>query len=532
MRGCLIAAQWLTNTHSQLSADIPSYMKSVLPISVLWALVFLAQLPMTAVYGLRLMANPIYGWWPCLIPLAVLAFVWWRWDYKLEFPRHLLAILGLALGLTAALLSAYFLSDWLACLGLVCTTGSFLVSHHQRDGQSLLSIWFLSWSLLRIPGNGTSQITQLLAGLLDESTRSILRFAQIPHVDYSTAIEVPGARFYLDQNVYSMLSWPLFVAVAMFYSTLMRRTCIEAVLNLFLALFWCFAFHCALTASFVMIPLVQNSWQAWCAASFWGFASFALFLSSERGLRVVLQPISESTSDARLVNPFVLAWNWCLSERTKGASKWRIGEKWFQRPAMWVVVVAVGLTLLLQLIQSPRALAAWAAVNPIRIDTHTLAEFMFSKGEDFDYRRTRHSPPLVLDREVDVWTYYAPLMTTEHIFDVHERRVFDLSSLIPTLGWQMEKIEYVPIKLLSGEPLTYGSLNMHNGKQRAHVLFAWLSRTGRPLDPSNQSESGYLLMSKVELVTAHQFIAKKQARGAFSFFVHGVRNQLTKSSSP
>lgn len=486
---------------------------------------------MLAAYGLRLLGNPVYGWWPVLIPLLTLVFVWLRWDMRVEFPRHLMALLALSLGIIAAFLSALLRSDWLAGVGLVSTSGAFLVSHHQRDGKSLAPIWYLWWSILRLPGDGTSQLTLFFAEQVEKSTRSILRFANLPHVEYSSAIEIPGARYYFDQNIYSMLSWPLFIAAAMFYSSLMRRTWIEAALNLLQSLFWCFAFHIALFLSCVLIPLPPNSWQVPCAAALWGIVAFALFLSSERGVRVLLQPISESSSDARLINPLVLAWNWCLTVRTKTTSKWRIAETWFQSPALWVFAVAVCLTLLVQLIQSPRALAAWAAVRPLRVDAHELAEFMFTKGEDFDYRHTRHSPPLVLAREVDIWTSFAPLATTEHILDIHERQVFDLSTIFSNLGSstldvQMDEMEFILIKLPSGQPLTYGKVDIRIGKQPAYLLFAWLSPNGEPLDPSNHLGMGYLLMSKVELVVANQQATKTRARGEFSRFVVGVQNQL------
>ncbi len=501
-------------------------MKTVLPKSAIWALIFVAQLPMLAVYLLQLLRDPIYGWWPCVVPVLAIGFVWIRWDYRIELPQRPLAVFGLAAGLCAAILAALWHSGWLAAFGLVCTSGSFLVSHHQRDGASLLPIWYLWWSTLKIPRGGNSQLTQQFALSLEQSVKSILRFERVPYVNYTSAIEVPGTRYYFDMAIFSMWSWPLFIAVAMFYSTLLRRSCIEALLNIVLALFWCFAFHCCLFLTCVIVPLAPDSWHVLLAAGVWGVIAFGLFLSSERGMRVLLHPIAESSSEARFVNPFVQAWNWCFSKRNRQEPKWLIGEQWFQRPTLWLVVCIVGLTLLLQSIRAPRALAALSAVRTVQIDSQQLAEFVFSNGEEFEYRHTRHSPPLVLDREVDIWTTYAPLSTTEHILASHQQRVFDVSPLMTTLGWQIDPIEQIPVNLPSGKQLTYGSVAMNNGRQKAHVLYAWLSSDGIPLEPTNESASGFLLISKAELVSANRQMTLKILRAEFSRFVVGVQSQL------
>ncbi len=521
------------NSQARLTSLAPislaSRMKPALPKHILWALLFVVQLPMLSIYALRLVRDPIYGWLTFATPLAALLLFALRWDRRLENPSHPMAVLGLALGLVAILASAILRNDWLAGLGLICTTGAFLGSHHQRDGLRLLPIWYVMWSMLTIPMGGNSQLTQSFVARLEASSKSLLRLAQIPYIDFANAIEVPNLRIYFDQQVYSWLSWPLFVALALFYSAWKRRTWFEGVLNLLSALFWYFALQCGLILSCVRWSVAPDTWHMWLLIVLWGAIAWGLFLSTERGLRILLQPISESTADSRLVNPFVLAWNWCFSPRDHRSSKWQIGESWFGRTTSLVVLGCVVLTLILQLVQSSRGLAAMSAARPVKLDLGELQAFVFKKGEVFDYRHTHYAPPLVRDMEVDLWTVFAPLSTSEHIFTRLPQRVFDLKQIIVEEGWQVDKLEQVPAKLPNGEWLTYGSAAIHNGRQHAQLLYAWLNSDGSPLELADTASRGYLLMSKAELVEIYAAATKSTLEAEFSRLVVGVQTQLNQA---
>jgi len=368
-----------------------------------------------------------------------------------------------------------------------------------------------------------------VADAVERSIESILNWVQFPYVKFDSAIEILGHRYYYDQAVYSMMSWPVFIAVAMLYSTIWRRTWIEALLNAISAVGWCFVFQCGLLLTCIRFSVEANSWSMWWLAGLWAAYACGLFVSTERGLRILLQPISESSLDSRLVNPFVLAWNWCFATRSLRASGQRLGERWFSRSTSWVLVGGMVLTLVLQLVQAPRALAALSIGSRLLIDAHELQEFVFQKGEEYEYRHTYHSPPLVIDREVDIWTVYAPLSTTEHIICIQPRPVFDLETLIESQGGQMEPIEYVPAKLPNGQHLTYGSIALNRGRQPAHVYYAWLDAKGVPLEPTQNTGSGYLLMSQAEFVKIYSATAKRILVAEFSRFVVGIQNQLVES---
>lgn len=501
-------------------------MKSPVPHSALWALVFVAQLPMLVLYLLRLHRDPLYGWWPLIALLVVALLVWRRWDGKTELPRRPLPGIGLCLGILAGLAAGLLGNIWLAGFAFCCISGAWLATHHQQNGMRLSSTAYITWSLLQIPLGGNAKLTRLLGISLEHSIESLLRLGQLPHVFFNDSVEVIGVRYYFDQAVYSWLSWPLCLTLAMVHSAIWRRTWFEAVFNVFSALFWCFAFHCGLLLSCLQLRLPLDSWGAGGLSFLWGAITFGLFLSTERGLRLLLQPMSESSLDSRFANPYVIAWNYCFSPPPPRKAKRRPEQQRLRSSTAWILVAGVAVTLSLQLVSIPRAWAALSTHRDLPLDRTALQTFVFQKLEDFEHRRSYHSTLLALHREVDIWSVYAPLSTTEHILDIGPQPVFELQSRLPLGGWEVDSAELVPAKLPNGQHLNYGNIAMHQGRQRAHVYYAWLGADGTPLPVAQGSGSGYLLISKVDLVEVYAAATKRTVVAEFSRFVVGVQTQL------
>lgn len=501
-------------------------MKSPVPHSVLWALVFLAQLPLLVLYLLRLQRDPIYGWWPLVALLVVALLVWRRWDGRTELPRRRLPAIGLCLGVLAGLAAGLLGNTWLAGFAFCCISGAWLATHHQHNGIRLSSIAYITWSLLQIPLGGNAALTQFLGISLERSIESLLRLLQVPHVFFSDAVEVIGVTFYFDQAVYSWLSWPLFLTLAMIHSAIWRRTWFEAVFNAFSALFWCFAFRCGLLLICLQLGMPLDSWGAAALSMVCGALACGMFLSAERGLRLLLQPISESSLDSRFANPYVIAWNYCFSPPAPRKAKRRPEQQRLRGSTAWIVLAGVTVTGALQLVSIPRAWATISSAGDLALDRNALQAFVFQKQEDYEHRCAYHTTLLASHRKVDIWSVYAPLSTTEHILDLGPQPVFELQSHLALGGWEVDSAAQVPAKLPDGQQLIYGDIAMHQGRQQAHVYYAWLGDHGSPLPIAPNAGSGYLIICKVELVEAYAAATKRTAVAEFSRFVVGVQTQL------
>jgi hypothetical protein len=503
-------------------------MTPALSLTAIWALIFAAQIPMVAIYLLRLARDPLYGWWPSVLLLCGLILVAWQWDRRLNYPSRLLPFVSLIVGIVAALGSAWLQADWLAGLGLCFTAYAFLATHRHRNGTTLTPLSYITWGVLMVPLGGNTWLTNEFALSVERGVANILRLLDVPHINYFGAIRIPGVKYYIDEAVYSYLGWPLFVAVGLLYSAYFRRTWWEAVLNVLSAMLWCYTFHCGLLLTYAVYSLDPQSWGAGWAVCGWASVAWLLFLSTERGLRILLLPISESSADARLVNPFILAWNWCFSKPKRRRVNSDQSGPW-SKTALRLALVVLGLTLLSQILQAPRTWAALHNVNNLNLNRPELETFVFKNEWQFDYRHTVHAPPLVLNRQVDVWTVTAPLATTEHILFSQPQPVFDVNLLAATEGWRIEGQELVPARLPDGQPLIYGTVTLRQGRQYVRLLYGWLGVDGRPLQPDAVDAAGYLLISRSELVELCHVNASKNAITLFSRFVVGVQNQIVGS---
>ena len=505
-------------------------MKPAISKPLLWAVVLAAQLPMLSVYLLRLAQDPIYGFLPGCLLLVTGLLIGLNWDRRWELPRRPVPLLGAAVGLLAGLLAAIAGYDWLAGFGFWCTAGAWLATHHQADGQRLLPVWYVLWGLLRLPLGANASLTHSLASEVKHGLESLLRLQQIPHVSFDAAIEVLAGRLYVDQFVYSILGWPLFVAVAMLHSALWCRPWLVAAMNVPSAIVWCFVFHLGWMWATLRFSLLQESGPPSWLGVLWGVGAYALFVSAERGIRVLLWPISDSSLDARLINPFVRGWNSIVVQGSRRGKSWRLAEHWLSPRASWGLVSGMVLMLLLQLWQAPRAVAEVALTNA-GLEPGSLQEFVFQKAQLYDYRRSYFNPPLIAGRATDVWTVYAPLVTSEHAIDVHLRPVTQILQSAEAGGWEVEAEELVPTTLPDGQALTYGSAGLKHGRRVAHVYYAWLGADGTPIDPAAADSRGYLLVSWADLVPIHAAAARRDLLTEFSRLVVAARNQLRASTA-
>lgn len=497
--------------------------------SLFWLALLLAQLPVLWIYLTQLGHNPIYGWLPLLCILAAVILFALRWNRQLELPQSVLALFVVACGVVAAGLAAVTGHAWLGIVGLLATSWAFLAS--QRDGrqQSLLSIWLLTWPLVRLPAGGNDALTQLLNTQLTDAIEGILRLREVPHVTYPNAIGIPGTRLYFDQLVYSPLSWPAFVSVAMLCSAIWRREWYIAALNVLAALFWCFAFQtCVLLAS-IRFAIPTDSVSFKLVLQVGGVIAFLLFLSTERGVRCLLRPITEGLSDARLVNPFVLAWNWCFATRKKRAA--RDTRMWGNPVTLRASLVALFFLFVLQLFQVPSVLRASGTLSRPVFDAAAVQKQVFQDNSVVDYRHTNRSAPLVIGQEAEVWTEYSPISMTEHVWLSNKQRPFDAKRLFEMDGWQLVDSKSESIQLANGQVLNIGDASFSREPRHAQTYFAWLSEDGRPLNVDDAQANGYLLMSAARLSKSCSELSKRSMRATFLKFVDAVQTQLVQTQN-
>lgn len=491
-----------------------------------WLALLLAQVPVLWIYLSQLVRNPIYGWLPLLCLLAAVVLFALRWNRRLELPLRVVALVVVAGGVATAGLAAITGHAWLAIVGFLATTWGFFVSQRGAGEQSLLSIWFLTWPLVRLPSGSNDALTQRLNNQLTGAIEAILRLWEVPHVTYPNSIAVSGTRLYFDQFVYSPVSWPAFLSVAMLYSAIMRREWYIAAFNLISAFFWCFAFQTLVLLTSIHLQISTESIAFKFLLLAGGLIAFLLFVSTERGVRGLLRPITEGLSDARLVNPFVYAWNWCFTPRKKRSNSGP--PLWDNRATLPASLALILSVFALQLFQLPSVLRASEMPTRPVLDAAVVQKQVFPDSAVVDYRHTNRSAPLVIGQEAEVWTEYSPISMTEHVWLSQKQRPFNAIRFFEVAGWQVDQANVEAIQRPDGLVLNIGDASFSKDRRHAQTFFVWLSDQGQPLSLDEAQEKGYLIMSAARFSKSCSELSKRYMKATFLKFVDAVQAQLVQ----
>ncbi len=499
--------------------------------TILWSAIFLAQLPVLAIYVIQLSRNPIYGWIPLLCLLAAGLLFAVRWNRQPELPASRLALLGIMLGLVAASLAALSSRPWLGIVGFIFTAGSFFMRQRNRAGESLFPIWFVLWPLIILPFGGNETLTQWLHLELFQAVEGLLRLGEVLHIAYSNSIAVNDVRLYFDQLVYSSTSWPAFVASAMLYSAIMQRKWFVAVLNYVSSVYWCFAYQCCVALISLLYGISVDTGMFLLLSIAVALAAFLLFVSTERGIRGLLSPITEGLSDARLINPFVVAWNWCFANRKRHSRKSSSTSFWNLKTTLLATSIVVGMVIIAQLSQIPNVLRALQSPGQVRIDESKIQNTAFEKTSIVDYRHSYRSIPMVDGVEADIWTEITPILTAEHVVLSQLSHAFDATDIFVGNGWQLVESASEELKLADEQVLSVRFSSLSKADSDTQLYSVWLTQAGKPIASDSSGEIGRLVMSAALAPKSCGALSKSSLKSTFERLLADVQSQLASSAT-
>ncbi len=504
-------------------------MQSKTKIAAFWIVLFACQLPMLVQYSTRLAVDPIYRWLPAVFALAAVAIFIWRWNRSFEQPKTLLLVGCTALGLIVAIVAALFARNWLSVVAFEISAFSFLATHRDRDGRWLASISYALVPLIRLPLGINDRLTRGIADSVAQAVDNILRLAEIPHITYPSSLAVVDGRLYFEQVSYSLFNWPTFVGIAMIYTAIWRRTLVVAIFNAISATFWCYVFQSCVILAEAYFAFPSSLWLRMAIYLATGAIIFLLFISSERGIRGLLMPIQETTNDSKLINPFVLAWNWCfaVSKASSRRASEASAKQAVPRSAWNAIAIILTFTLVVECLRIPSVLTAVRSVPRLNVDVESIRTSLVSEAKVVDYRHAYRSHRVASYTDADIWTLYAPLYATEFLMTCRPQPSYNLAPILLEDGWEVVEPADRSANSAATTPLKYLSQTFRRGRQSLQVYSTWLAPAA--LDSELQQSSarvGYLVTSQSQFSGEPHAALKEQLAAEFVKFAGEVQKRL------
>ena len=217
-----------------------------LPNLVFWLLIFVSVLPGLVVYLQRLWFDSIYGWLPILGFSAGIPLLLYRWDRNLRIPQSYPVILGLGAAVASGALFAIQGWTWFYFPCILGCIGVFCASNQGKDFKPLVTSGWFGFALMSLPLGYMDQLLLISHSVIRSTAINVLRWQAIPHVDLIAAIGLPSGRLYVAEQLQALISWPLFLTIAMVYSAILKRSTFVALANIGLSYGAFLLFHIGL----------------------------------------------------------------------------------------------------------------------------------------------------------------------------------------------------------------------------------------------------------------------------------------------
>lgn len=476
----------------------------------LWLALLASPLPLVAVYLAGLMAYPQYHYAPALV-LAMVLLIASTWDRTISLPRGFLSWLLLVGGSVFVLVGCYFWSPWSAAVGFVLITGAALRHCNSAAGAwGLLSLWPLTWLLLRLPMNLDTSVSSWLQRITARVSSFILDWIEIPHQLTGNVFHLPHGTLFVEeacsgiQSVFALffcsvlwVVWkhrsfallPIYVLAAMFGAGIMNVLRVTA------------------------ICVAQERWQLdW--AHGWrhdvlGYIclliAIVLLISSDRLLRIVFYPLPSST-DNLLVNPLRAGWNRVLATMSANQpvvtndGSIQVPDRHTGKESPSFVTLA-GVAVLVLAMCVPEAvfgMKRWLAVpEVVKTEYWQPTEALLSKldgVEVLSHETSTDSTNPALGIHADLWICRLGKVTTRVLVSQHSE-VHDLCNCYGANGWVMNQRRLVEAEQVkAGGAWDVVEADFVNSETVFGALFfSTMDRQARPVRLSGWRLSDFLL---------------------------------------
>lgn len=405
--------------------------------ALFWLIVLIALAPSMLGYLRRLWGDSIYHWLPlaCLTLGSVVVLL--RWDRNLRIPSSYGSISALACAATCGCVLAFFHWTWFAFPCFLMATASFALSNTDRSAKPLTSSCWFVIALLSLPLGMMDQVLLFSHELIRTLSINLLKWQAIPHVDLIASIGFPSGRLYVEDQLQSWLSLPLFFSLAMLYSSVFKRSILVTGCNMALSYVTFILFHVGLVTLVGAFDIsLRPCWHWWQATLSLGALSALFFVSAERGFRCLLAPISDEIGGSQQINPIVAAWNYLQGFDAYRSQARKRNQSLSLSRSLPIAFILSGILLLSQVFVVPPSLASATATQPA-VSREKFKDIL-STESIVDYRQVTR---VVLPEQgvvSDVWTTYLPSRTTQFSLLYEPMPRGNLAHLYTNSGWRQE----------------------------------------------------------------------------------------------
>lgn len=279
-----------------------------MPPKVLSTLATLLLLLAANAMGLRsILESPRYIGVLALASIGI--FLILRGSRRLPIPNAFAAF-GCLAGLAIASVGLLFTLHWLTSFGAVASAFAILGMQLNKPGDDYLTslAWFLVPASLCVAQQELNpEFTTL--GAVSGHGHSVLNWFQIPHdLDMRTIRTTKGTEELPDIDSL-LFSWPLAAFCGVLYSVILKRDWAVTGCNLFSGIVWWYLCLLGWLTTLASLRHSGNETASGVILGALGFAAVLLFLSTERGIRGILAPVTDATGDRREANPLIFWWN-------------------------------------------------------------------------------------------------------------------------------------------------------------------------------------------------------------------------------
>lgn len=405
--------------------------------ALLWCAFLGLQLPSLGSYFSALSQVENYGWLlPILAGLATLGIFGMRWDLVPRIPTGIFPAVAVVGGVALACLSQVNQENWFAFLGLFLSLYGCMASQRDRQGCSMGNIGMMLLCLLIPPWNFFAELQSLFASYTASATSNLLRFFQIPHIAYEQSIQLSGVELDATTFVYGLVSWPLFVFVAILHSVLFKRSLLALALNLGLSIacYLLFSVASLVSAAWLADQGMTANLNSIGLLTTIAMLCYFVFISCERALLTLFASIPDGIDDAPNANPIVVAWNRFFSpfvtRNTSGNSKNSV-VKILQNALLPASAAILSLVLLI----GPGANREFAERHEFGAQ---LGQSIWSEGN------VKHQSFALWGSNAETWTKYHPSRVSRLSIAQSPSQWSPLPDSFSFHGWEIVEPEEIP----------------------------------------------------------------------------------------
>lgn len=288
--------------------------------AIFWGVAGLSLLPFMIPYGLTLMRQELYQYFPfVLLGVGYLVFI--RWDRTVRGPSSRVSKALVVAGLGFIILAAAIHSTWLGNLSFVCFATAFLVSQRALGGGSLAYLALPLVMLIRIPQLHSQSLVSRLQKVTSQLSHLALDLMSVPHDAFANRLRLPGKELFVAEACSGIQSAFTMCFLALLIIVWRQRSVLLAPIYIVFALVF------AVLANTIRVTIIALA-EAWYGADWttgWthdavGYFSLAIaagtLWSFDHLCTTVFHPVEPLMSKGR-ANPLATAWNWFLGVKTQ-----------------------------------------------------------------------------------------------------------------------------------------------------------------------------------------------------------------------